>query len=769
MDNPDGDRVSVQSNGTNGTGKMKLGTFGSFRASIKRAVGNSRRSTSRDTEGSVSASSPPPASPGPSSPSRPLRDNGGFIVKQENDPGQAASPTQLTRSKTEPSMSKLLRIGSNLSRSLTSRGTKVKDKRPAPPRDVSAASVERTEEKNEEVPEGIDEQYILPELPDSPLSVMEIHKLIEMEVLEEAHLNLLAMRLELQKEQEAAVEESSTKVAQKQKDLSLLYTDLRKKIHELVRDSSAHPARNKGLLVPVARIIQEEEKRAEEPGGLPDSWVEAWEDAVCAGVQNKVNSVHLEQREQNKSWLAVHLGLLGNAIVEDLENVKKELRWSYPPTFKVFSTYVRSYHRVVGQHLKSLEGQVSEQKDLFALLEWILNRYQSDRIMGSLTLQPDMTHESTDLQLEPDFLEQLKDKFVCRAKEEMKKTLENIIKVENETVWSVRKKPEEEEDKFFCSPFPMDIWTIVKGRANISKQLCVNLEQKVIQTFLQELQLYPQRFEEEFRRHCAAIQPQPLWTEYHITYINSFMSLQANMDGYHESCPREVEGLRKEVKSVIGRLMQSLESQFKEDVTPFLRRMVTRKWLTNDDDFHQLQTRTQLLSQQCLHLKPPYTQEVASRLHHHVVKEYVGQLMKRSYSCKNRKHEKAAAKISKQMNALTDLFREMDSSQEWLYPVGEDLSNIIGLKNKADIKHHLQPLLEHYPDFSKKHLVAVLYFRGEVGGHEHQLILQRLTELKKRSSCNRREVLFGDMPVTTNTNCLSSQPFSCLRRLLPDT
>lgn len=205
---------------------------------------------------------------------------------------------------------------------------------------------------------------------------MEIHKLIDMEVLEEAHLNLLALRLELQKEQEAGVEDSSTKVAQKQKDLSLLYTDLRDKIHEIVRDSSTRPARNKGLLIPVARIIQEEEKRAGEPGGLPDSWVEAWKDAVCDGVQLKVNSVHLEQREQNKSWLAVHLGLLGNAIVEDLENVKKELRWSYPPTFKVFSTYVKSYHRVVGQHLKKLEEQTTELKDLYALLDWILNKYK---------------------------------------------------------------------------------------------------------------------------------------------------------------------------------------------------------------------------------------------------------------------------------------------------------------------------------------------------------------------------------------------------------
>uniref|UniRef100_A0A3P9HMM1 Exocyst complex component 3-like 4 n=1 Tax=Oryzias latipes TaxID=8090 RepID=A0A3P9HMM1_ORYLA len=572
-------------------------------------------------------------------------------------------------------------------------------------------------------------------------AVMEINKLIEMEVLEEAHLNLLALRLELQKEQEAGVEDCSTKVAQKQKDLSLLYRDLRSKIHEIVRDSSTRPARNKGLLVPVARIIQEEEKRAGEPGGLPDSWFEAWKDAVRDSVQVKVDSVDLEPREQNVSWLAVHLGKLGNAIVEDLENVRRELRWSYPRTFKVFSTYVKSYHRVVGQHLKKLEQQSTELKDLYALLE---------RIMGSLSLQPDMNGESTDLQLESDFLKQLKDK------EDVRIFLEGVIKVENESVWSVSKELEMEDD-FLCSPFPMDIWTKVKSSIVNSKQLDVNLEQEVTQTCLEELQNFP-KFEEEFRCHCSAIQPQSLWTKYHVAYINSFTALK-HMDGYHGSCPREVEAFKGEVASLTVRLMRSLEDQFKQDVKLYLRRMVTRKWLTNEDDFHQLLSRTERLSQ-----------EFASRLHYHVVREYVGQLMKKSYSCKNRKHEKAAAKISKQTGALRDLFSSMNSSMEWLHPVGEDLSTIIGLKNKADIKHHLQPLLEHYPDF-KKHLVAVLFFRGDLGRREHQLILQRLTDLKKGgsgSSCNRSRVLFGDMPVTTNTNCLPGLPFSCLSRILPD-
>lgn len=207
-------------------------------------------------------------------------------------------------------------------------------------------------------------------------SVMQISKLIEMEVLEEAHLHLLALRREFQQEQEGrGQEDTPMDLAKKEKDLNLLYGDLREKIRTIVRDSNALPSRNKGLLVHVARIIQEEERRAEEPGGLPGSWMETWREAVGEGVRAKVGGVHLEKKEQNVSWLALHLGLLGKAIVEDLEGVRKELRWSYPPSFKVFGAYVSSYHREVGRHLGKLEQQTTELKDLFTLLDWINHRY----------------------------------------------------------------------------------------------------------------------------------------------------------------------------------------------------------------------------------------------------------------------------------------------------------------------------------------------------------------------------------------------------------
>uniref|UniRef100_A0A3B4TIQ0 Si:dkey-45k15.1 n=1 Tax=Seriola dumerili TaxID=41447 RepID=A0A3B4TIQ0_SERDU len=479
---------------------------------------------------------------------------------------------------------------------------------------------------------------------------MEISKLIEMKELEDSHLHLLALRQEFQQEKERCGEVSPVEFMKKEKDLSLLYGNLRNKITAIVRDSNSLPFGNEELLLPLARIIQEEEKRAEEPGSLQGSWMEAWREAVGEGVKAKLESVRLEQseqREQKPSWLADHLGLLGKTIVEDLKNVKRKLRWSYPPSFKVFGTYVTSYHRGVAQHLKKLEQQATELRELYSLLDWI-----SESIMGSQCLQPDMNDESTELQLEENFLKQLKDKF-CSRQDDIRFSLNKLIELEIEEFWGVKNHPVTEEN-YFDSKMHMDIWT---GAVQNSRAIDAQLEQRVTSSYLEELKPFP-KFELEFNRHCGTLKPQPLWTEYQITYINTFTVLQ-HMEGYLATCPGEVEDFRIEVKRLIVRLLQGLEDQFKEEVKPYLRGMMTRKWLNDDSDFTQLYKRTETLSQHCAHMRPPHLQEFASRLHYHVVREYIGQLMKNNYSCKNRKHENAASKIRHQWNKLDDVFDDM--------------------------------------------------------------------------------------------------------------
>ncbi|XP_071353706.1 exocyst complex component 3-like protein 4 [Trachinotus anak] len=771
-ESPDEDTLSLKSNGmtvTNGVMKETPSIMQSLRKTIRKG---SKVISKADRAGHESGSQPPPSpSLSAGSPVKsPLKRIESLFQKKPEDEGQQ-KVKPVKRVKTDPNMSVSYDsfVRGPLTRSLTFRSKKARNN--ASKELKTEGSLEEKEEKEEEVLVEVEETYTLPEIPHTPLSVMQISQLIETGVLEEAHLNLLALRLEFQQELERCGEDSPVELVKKEKDLNLLYRDLRNKISAIVRDSNALLSSNKELLLPLARIIQEEEKRAEEPGGLQDSWMEAWREMVGEGVKLRVESVHLESREQTPSWLANHLGQLGTAIVEDLKNVGRQLRWSYPPSFNVFSTYVRSYHRGVGMHLKKLEPHATELRELYSLLDWIINTYKSQSIMGSLSLQPDMKDESTELQLEENFLKQLKEKYCSKVKEDMRSYLDGVIKLENEEFWKERKDPEKEED-FLISQIYMDIWKGVESNVQISRTIDAQLEQKVTSSCLEELKQFPKKFEAEFNRHCSSLKPQPLWTQYQITYINTFTLLQEHMEGYQAACPDEVERFRREGKWLIVRLLQGLEDQFKDEVKPYLRRMMTRKWMTDDADFKQLYDQTRKLSEHCAVMRPPHVQEFASRLHYHVVKEYIGQLMKNNYSCKNRKHENAAAKISEQWNKLSSEFVDMESSHEWLYPVGDELSNIIGQKNKSDIKDHVEPLMKDYPDFSRNHLVAVLHFRGLMRGREHHLILQRFKEVKKNLSSSsggdKTKVLFGDMEVTVNTDCLSNLPFSCFSFLLPN-
>ncbi|XP_031684721.1 exocyst complex component 3-like isoform X2 [Oncorhynchus kisutch] len=555
----------------------------------------------------------------------------------------------------------LLKKGASIRRSFRLVGNK-KDKTLKQEQLQSVTEITVEEKRAGEESVEIKESYILPEIPLTPLSVMQINELIKTEVLEEAHLNLLSLCQEFQRERDECREEASPmELAKKEKDLSILYRAMQEKVKEIVRNSNSLPSLNKELLMHVARVIQEEEKREAEPGGVVGlgDWRGAWREAVSEGVEATLKRVPLDRPEQNASWLAIHLGLLGKAIVEDLEKVKRELQGSYPPSFNVFSTYMSCYHGAVSQHLNTLQQQVTDLKDYYALLDWIINRYESEKIMSSPSLRPEMEAEKTGLSLEEGFLDQLKGKYCMRAKEDMRASLDKILELENEDIWIKKQAPETDDEHFLNSDIHMDIWTNVKSNAVNSKRIDVNLEMRVVCSCLEELQQFPKRFETKLTYCCNSVENPSLWADYQITYINSFTALMEHMEGYRESCPTQVDHLSREVDGLVHRLVQSLEDQFKNDVRPYLRRMMTRKWLSTDEDFQQLYSRTEKLTHRCSQMRPPYVQTFLSCLHYYVVKEYVSQLMKNNYSCKNRKHDKAATKMRAQWNKLKDLFEEM--------------------------------------------------------------------------------------------------------------
>ncbi|KAK7139858.1 hypothetical protein R3I94_012481 [Phoxinus phoxinus] len=574
-------------------------------------------------------------------------------------------------------------------------------------------------------------------IPLKPCTVSQITDYIQTDKLKEAYLNLLSMRLELQKELKAPPTNQVNKEADVN-NLFQLFVTLRNKMSVIVRNS-ALPSCNKELLVYVSQIILEEEKRKQgEPGAVP-GWREAWRDAVRDGVRDALKKVHLDRREQNASWLAVHLELLAKAVVEDLERVKTELLSSYPADFKVFETYVSCHHEAVGEHLKRLLVEVTELKDYHALLDFIIHRYPSD-----------LRDKQSILIVEEDLLNNIKTSYCHCQMDDFKSALENIIITEKE-VWTMKKSPDRTDDGFLTSKTYMSICQLIASYADNLEEIDENLRKSVVHFCLEELNSFHTRFEEEFLQHTRSLLTSDLldcclWVEYHISYINCFNSLKENMQFYRENFSAQVEQLEKDVDGLIQRLSQTLIKHFETDIKPYMDGMMTKKWLKTNGDFKEVTYRIENYRGLCKSMRAPSAQVFVNDVHYYVAREYVSQLMKKKYSCKKTKSEDAAVKLREQWNELKKLFEDMGSSLNWLYPLGDYLSDIIGMENERKIKDLLIPLVNNYPDISKKQLSAVLYFRDNGFSLEKHNVINQFTVLKRDAmNTNHDRSFFTDI------------------------
>ncbi|XP_022540169.2 exocyst complex component 3-like protein 4 [Astyanax mexicanus] len=583
-------------------------------------------------------------------------------------------------------------------------------------------------------------------IPPKPLSVLQIDTLLKSHPLEEAYPQLLSLRSEFQREKEALGETTSpVELTNKEKDLSLLYEALRTRVIDIIRDSCEKHSRD--VLEVVVLIIQAEERREGHLGGI-GGWRDAWKGAVKDGVRDTVKRVHLDRSEENVPRLAEDLDNLGRGILELLEKVKTELVNSYPVSFNVFETYVSSCHEVVGEHLKEIFGKITVLKDYYAMLDFIFNQYNSEKILGSPSLLPEMKKQNA-FTLPDDFVNRVKDKYCNHLQEEFKNLLEKIIRDEQEKVWEKKAIPKTEDEP--TSEILMEICKAVESHAEDSGKLDADLKKRVLCSCLEAIKHFPARFEEEFTKQSSSLLGSDVldwcfWAKYHAVYINSFSLLKEHVESYKPSCPDQVADLEKEVDGLLLNLRQALLKQFKVETEPFMEIIMTKEWLNTDSSFNDIVNRIESYSGNCGYMRPLLAQSFINDLHYHVVKEYISQLLKKKYSCKGKKNDLAAEKIRGQWNEFKRLFSEKRSTLEWLYPLGDQLSEIIEQENEKDIINFLQPLIENYPDISESQLSAILYFRGVGKYLGKNPVIQHFTKLKQNSGKkNHEHVFFSDI------------------------
>ncbi|MGH0180794.1 UNVERIFIED_CONTAM: hypothetical protein FKN15_004955 [Acipenser sinensis] len=496
--------------------------------------------------------------------------------------------------------------------------------------------------------------------------VMEIHDLVNKGVLEEAHLHLLLLKKELDAETSKTVQEGAqSELLRKTKDMELLCGALREKLKSIVKDSLNNA---EDLLTDAVKIIVAEDKKEHDPSYCeanclkgPQEWKELWREAVQEGVRERIASVPIAKREDNQSWLAAHLALLGKSIVDDLGSVKIMVQKCYPQDFGVCDTYVASSHQAVSSHLQKIMQQKLEVNEWYALLNWTINCYESDKIMGNLVLKPEVNTESMDPLLDKDTLENMKTNYSTGLQVQLKHCLENMLNIESEKNWETEDEPEI-LNGYYHSEIQIDITEMIHRYVATSREIGTDLEERVLCTCSEELKRFSRQFHNTFMEWKTSSSNSALQKMHSIAYINSFSNIKTEMDKYKEKCPAQIEQLNNELDKVIQDFGATLLADFIQETEPYFKKLMTKRWLSCEDDFEKITEIIEHHSELYKKMKQPCFQKCVNDIHYSAVKGYITQIMKKNYSCKNRKHERAAAKIKVESEALRSHFDDMVNS-----------------------------------------------------------------------------------------------------------
>uniref|UniRef100_A0A8D0GXJ0 Exocyst complex component 3 like 4 n=1 Tax=Sphenodon punctatus TaxID=8508 RepID=A0A8D0GXJ0_SPHPU len=592
-----------------------------------------------------------------------------------------------------------------------------------------------------------------------PLSVMQIYELIEKRQLLEAFANIMGLEDELLAEKDVKKYEDSPKeYFRKARDVDLLYTSVSKMITSIVEESLDRPSID--VLKSLGTLIDEEEKahagakatEPPEPDGLGTArqWRELWKEAVTESVRGRVLKVPVPLRDDNSSWLAIHLGYLRKCIGEDLLKIKGSVKKCYPDNYKVCDVYVESFHGAISSHLQSILQQSLEFNELYAVLDWVAHIYLGELFLGHPELKPEVKLENLPPLLPTEVWNKLKNDYLNSTKGKIKCCLDNILKLERIQMWEREEEPEDLQDTY-CSSLSFDIQTLIGEHTMASGKISKSLEASTLEISIKELKEFIPRFGKAFLE-WGKVKDHPLFLPYLVSYINTFHNLRMGLQSkFNINCP--------ELNKILTDLTQSCKNNFlnklKPKTQPMFKKILTEALIVNsgtmDCAIMTILSIIKQFSQHLQHLDQPSNQDFINEVHRYVVKEYITEAIK-PRRMRRRKQEELSQKMNQEATMIHETFTELGSDAAWLAPAIPYIANIIGERKKQKIKDQVKDMWENYPDVRKEHIAAILSLCG-LWRHKRQSILQQLSRPKDREEMGHDRELFAMIEAPTIVSC----------------
>ncbi|XP_034625849.1 exocyst complex component 3-like protein 4 isoform X1 [Trachemys scripta elegans] len=590
------------------------------------------------------------------------------------------------------------------------------------------------------------------------LSVMEINELIQKKQLLEAFASIRCLEKEVITEKEAKkYEDNPTEYARKAKDVDLLCNSVANSIRSIVEETLDQCDVDESLLTSMVTVISKEEKvhadvqspsSSESDGvGRPRKWRDVWKEAVRGSAEKRVRNVPISLKEDNDSWLAIHLGFLRKCVIEDLLKIKQSVQKCYPDDYKVCGRYVESFHGAISSHLQNLLQRPLEFNELYALLDWVVNTYYSKTLLGHPDLQAEVKTENLPQLLPSETWDKLKKDYKDSLAEKIKHYLDNILKLETRKKWKEEKQPETSQTEYDSS-LSLDIQTFIGQHKNESGKILGSLETATLEISIRELREFIPRFREAFVEWYKE-REDLLFVPYLVAYVNSFRDLMRGLQTTFNADTTELENVLTDVtmsfrKDVLDKLKQKTQ--------PLFKKILTNAWRLNSEILDSIMSATVQFCQHLKHLEQPVNKDFLGDAHKYVVREYITQAIKPRKRMKRAKREKVGKKMKEEATVIHKHFKELGSDVDWLNSAIHYIANIISEKNRCKIKEYIEEICQVYPDVRKEHIEAVLTCRG-LDRNKKKSIIQKIDKLQENAESVADRTLFAEIDTPTLVTC----------------
>ncbi|XP_012263532.1 exocyst complex component 3 [Athalia rosae] len=494
------------------------------------------------------------------------------------------------------------------------------------------------------------------------------------------------------------------------------------------------------IIVTALRIIEREEKADQFavqrykqsgfiPPGRPKNWKNMAIEVLEKSVANRVEGTHVDERADNKMWLARYLELARLLILEDLRVVKTLCGPCFPPAYNIVRRFVEMYHNSLSQHLKDIIANGLEGNEYVSLLSWIMNTYTGVELMQ----HPELNIDTSDIGplLSNEMLSELQDQYLRNMQQNYEEWMKKTLETEKVDWWSGVLPEGSTQEAYYHTAAPVIIFQMVDQNLQVTKTISNQLTARALVLCIDQVVKYCATYRQailEFKgKHFEDRSRVPYFTHHMITIVNNclqFIELAQQMKQLYwvsnasddaavkfEALLANYQQLRDEAVTIL------LEESFL-DLELHFQDLLTPKWLSSPIPVETICVTLEDYFQDYNHLRIKNFEYVIKEAQNLIAKRYIAAMLQRKISLKTydecltctSKIMTEAEKIKNFFIRIAPKVGNFDSPFE----VIKRLAEVLRCEDSEILSLDLHSLVEKYPDMTEDHLVRLLSLRGDI-------------------------------------------------------